>query len=116
MGSESGMSTARATRSVGTATKRDIPRRGRRFRRRDAPSSALVRVKNRDACWTVFVIDPFAVPLSAFAARLRAVTPNRLTGLSVVLALGAAALFATGQLVAGGGASPPTLSAACTEG
>ena len=62
------------------------------------------------------MIDPFAVPLSAFAARLRAVTPNRLTGLSVVLALGAAALFATGQLVAGALVYQLSFVADCMDG
>jgi phosphatidylglycerophosphate synthase len=60
-----------------------------------------VRVKERDACWTVTAIDPLAVPLSALAARLRPVTPNRLTSLSVLVAVGAAALFAADQLVLG---------------
>src|SRR5436190_5902601 len=100
MGREILMSTARATRTEGRATKREIARRGRRSPREEA-SSGGVTIKDRDACWTVFVIDPLAVPLSALAARFRAATPNRLTGLSVLLALGAAALFAARQLVAG---------------
>src|SRR2546423_9562840 len=100
MGREILMSTARATRTEGRATKREIARRGRRSSHEEAPSGG-VTIKDRDACWTVFVIDPLAVPLSALAARFRAVTPSRLTGLSVLLALGAAALFASRQLVAG---------------
>jgi phosphatidylglycerophosphate synthase len=73
-------------------------------------------VKDRDACWTVFVIDPMAVPLSALAARLKAVTPNRLTGLSVLLALGAAALFATRQIVAGALVYQLSFVADCMDG
>jgi len=95
------MSTARVTRTVGTATKREKGRTGRSFRPFQAQSRPQVRIKDRDACWTVTAIDPLAVPLSAFAARYKAVTPNRLTSLSALVALGAAALFATGHLVLG---------------
>jgi phosphatidylglycerophosphate synthase len=73
-------------------------------------------VKDRDACWTVFAIDPMAVPLAALAARFKAVTPNRLTGLSVLLALGAAALFATRQLVAGALVYQLSFVADCMDG
>jgi phosphatidylglycerophosphate synthase len=73
-------------------------------------------VKDRDACWTVFAIDPLAVPLSALAARFKAVTPNRLTGLSVLLALGAAALFATRQIVAGALVYQLSFVADCMDG
>lgn len=60
-----------------------------------------MRIKDRDACWTVTAVDPLAVPLAALAARLKAVTPNRLTSLSVLVALCAAALFGSGQPVLG---------------
>lgn len=109
------MSTARATRTEGRATKREIARRGRRSPREEA-SSGGVTIKDRDACWTVFVIDPLAVPLSALAARFRAATPNRLTGLSVLLALGAAALFAARQLVAGALVYQLSFVADCMDG
>jgi phosphatidylglycerophosphate synthase len=62
------------------------------------------------------VIDPLAVPLSALAARFKAVTPNRLTGLSVLLALGAAALFATRQIVAGALVYQLSFVADCMDG
>lgn len=116
MGREIFMSTARASRTVDAATKRDIARRGRRLALEDAPFDARVWVKDRDACWTVFVIDPVAVPLSALAARFRAVTPNRLTGLSVLLALGAAALFASRQLVPGALVYQLSFVADCMDG
>src|SRR5438270_12118270 len=99
MGREILMSTARATRTEGRATMREIGRRGRRSSHEEAPSVG-VTIKDRDACWTVFVIDPLAVPLSALAARFRGVTPKRLTGLSVLLALRSAAPSASRQLVA----------------
>jgi phosphatidylglycerophosphate synthase len=60
-----------------------------------------VKIKDRDACWTVTAVDPLAVPLSARIARFKVVTPNRLTSLSVFVALCAAALFATRHLVLG---------------
>jgi phosphatidylglycerophosphate synthase len=58
-------------------------------------------VKERDAVWTTYVVDPLAAPL---VARLRAVawiTPNRLTVASAIVALGAAAAFALGPLWVG---------------
>ena len=60
-----------------------------------------VPVKARDCWWTVLVIDPIAVPLVRALHRVRGVTPNVLTALSVVIALGAGAAFASGQLVVG---------------
>jgi phosphatidylglycerophosphate synthase len=75
-----------------------------------------VAIKDRDACWTVTGIDPLAVPLSAFAARIKAVTPNRLTSLSVAVALGAAALFATGHLVVGALVYQLSFLADCMDG
>jgi CDP-alcohol phosphatidyltransferase len=43
-------------------------------------------VKARDAWWTVLVVDPIAAPLLRVIASLRAVTPNRITVSSVVVA------------------------------
>lgn len=60
-----------------------------------------VQIKDRDACWTVFVIDPVAVPLAALAARVRLLTPNVLTACSVLVSFGAAAAFAFDQLLVG---------------
>src|SRR5215218_4811281 len=64
---------------------------------RAAPPSG-VPVKERDAVWTVFVVDPIAAPLAGRLRSARAVTPNRLTVGSVLVALGAAAAFALGPL------------------
>jgi phosphatidylglycerophosphate synthase len=75
-----------------------------------------VRIKDRDACWTVTAVDPLAVPLAAFAARSTAVTPNRLTSLSVVVAVGAAALFASGHLVLGAIAYQLAFLVDCMDG
>jgi len=58
-------------------------------------------VKERDAVWTVFVIDPLAAPLVARLGSARSITPNRLTVLSAVAAVAAGAAFAAGPLWAG---------------
>jgi phosphatidylglycerophosphate synthase len=55
-------------------------------------------VKERDAVWTAYAIDPLAAPLVARLRGLAWVTPNRLTAASAVVALGAAAAFALGPL------------------
>jgi hypothetical protein len=52
--------------------------------------------------WTYFVVAPVGVPLSRRLARMRVVTPNRLTALALALGLAAAACFATGRLRTGG--------------
>ena len=46
--------------------------------------------------WTRFTVDPLATPLAAWLARSRHVTPNRVTGVAILLALGSAACFAAG--------------------
>ena len=66
-----------------------------------APAAAAVPLKARDAVWTVTAIDPIAVPLVRVAARFRAVTPNRLTVASALVAILAGVAFALGELVAG---------------
>jgi CDP-alcohol phosphatidyltransferase len=95
------MSTARAARTVDAATGRDTAHRRRRTGPQSAFTAPRVTIKDRDACWTVFVIDPVAVPLAALAARSKPVTPNRLTALSALVALGAAALFASSHFTVG---------------
>ncbi|WKN48602.1 CDP-alcohol phosphatidyltransferase family protein [Nocardioides sp. Arc9.136] len=52
--------------------------------------------------WTFFAVDPVAVPLARRLARVRGVTPNRLTALALALGLAAAACLATGRLRTGG--------------
>jgi phosphatidylglycerophosphate synthase len=49
--------------------------------------------KDRDAWWTVFLVDPLAVRLVRLVAPYRWITPNRLTTAAFVLGLGAAACF-----------------------
>jgi phosphatidylglycerophosphate synthase len=61
-------------------------------------AAPTVRVKERDAVWTVYAVDPLAAPLVARLKSSRAVTPNRLTAMSVLVALGAGAVFALGPL------------------
>jgi phosphatidylglycerophosphate synthase len=58
-------------------------------------------VKERDAVWTAYVIDPIAAPLVARARGRRSITPNRLTVASALVALGAAVAFAVGPLLVG---------------
>jgi hypothetical protein len=50
--------------------------------------------KDRDAWWTVWLVDPLASRLVRLLAPYRAVTPNRLTMAAFVLGLAAAACFA----------------------
>jgi phosphatidylglycerophosphate synthase len=54
-----------------------------------------------DSWWTVMAIDPLAVRLVPWLSRRAAVTPTRLTGAGLALGLGAAALFAAGEHIAG---------------
>jgi phosphatidylglycerophosphate synthase len=49
--------------------------------------------KDRDAWWTVFLVDPLAVRLVRLVAPFRWITPNRITTAAFVLGLGAAACF-----------------------
>ena len=60
--------------------------------------SAPVPLKAADAVWTVFVIDPIAVPLVALARDSRAVTPDRLSAATALAALASAAAFASDLL------------------
>jgi phosphatidylglycerophosphate synthase len=58
-------------------------------------------VKARDALWTVAVVDPIAVPLVARLRGRAAVTPNRLTVASALVAVPAGVAFALDELVIG---------------
>ncbi|MCA2219138.1 CDP-alcohol phosphatidyltransferase family protein [Jidongwangia harbinensis] len=49
--------------------------------------------KDRDAWWTVWLVDPLASRLVWLVAPLRSVTPNRLTVSAFLLGVGAAACF-----------------------
>lgn len=60
--------------------------------------------KERDAWWTVFLVDPLAVRLTRLVANRTSITPNQLTVVAFVLGLGAAGCFAKaspGWLAAG---------------
>ncbi|UQU66488.1 CDP-alcohol phosphatidyltransferase family protein [Couchioplanes caeruleus] len=50
--------------------------------------------KDRDAWWTVLLVDPVAVRLVRLVSPYRRVTPNLLTVVATLLGLGAAACFA----------------------
>ncbi|WP_217169971.1 CDP-alcohol phosphatidyltransferase family protein [Streptomyces sp. AC512_CC834] len=71
------------------------------------PSLSEVRrltEKQRDAWWTVLLVDPVATPLVRWTAKWTRVTPNQITWAALVLGIGAAACFAQGDwqwLVAG---------------
>jgi len=63
-----------------------------------------VTYKARDSWWTVLLVDPVAIHLVRLAARLRWVTPNRITVAAFILGLVAAGCFAIAQtpwLIAG---------------
>jgi phosphatidylglycerophosphate synthase len=60
----------------------------------------MITVKRRDAWWTVLIVDPLAAPLVRLLARVRAVTPNRVTVASVAIALLSAAAWVRGHPVA----------------
>jgi phosphatidylglycerophosphate synthase len=64
-------------------------------------SARSVRIKARDGWWTVLVVDPIAVPLVSRCGNVPWITPNRLTGLSAALAVGAGAAFAAQQFIVG---------------
>ena len=49
--------------------------------------------KDRDAWWTVWLVDPLASRLVRVVSPWRAVTPNRLTGTAFLLGVAAAACF-----------------------
>jgi phosphatidylglycerophosphate synthase len=49
--------------------------------------------KDRDAWWTVLLVDPLAVRLVRLVTPYRWITPNRLTAAAFVLGLGAAGCF-----------------------
>lgn len=65
------------------------------------PDDRARAVKPIDCWWTVAVIDPVAVRVLPPIARVRAITPNRITALAFVVGVISVALFATGHLVAG---------------
>ncbi|MDS1271965.1 CDP-alcohol phosphatidyltransferase family protein [Lipingzhangella sp. LS1_29] len=50
--------------------------------------------RGRDSWWTVWLVDPLAVPLVRVTANRTSVTPNQLTVAALLLGLGAAACFA----------------------
>lgn len=62
-------------------------------------AAPLVR---RREIWTRLVVDPIAGPLGRAMARLPGVTPNRVTALAALSAVGSSACFATGLLRLGG--------------
>jgi phosphatidylglycerophosphate synthase len=57
-----------------------------------------VRLKARDAWWTVFAVDPLAGWLVGRVRNVRAVTPDRLSAGTAVVALLGATAFALGRL------------------
>jgi phosphatidylglycerophosphate synthase len=59
------------------------------------------QVRRREI-WTRLVIDPIAAPMGRSLARVPLVTPNRVTAVAALFAVGGAACFATGHLRIGG--------------
>lgn len=66
--------------------------------------------------WTRVAIDPLADPLARVLARHALVTPNRVTAVSGLLGIGAAACFATGRLRLGGALFLLRFFADCVDG
>jgi len=60
-----------------------------------------LKLKGKDAWWTVFVIDPIAGTLVRVVYPIAAITPNVLTAISALIAAVAVVAFALGDLVAG---------------
>ncbi|GAA4581147.1 hypothetical protein GCM10023194_11520 [Planotetraspora phitsanulokensis] len=61
----------------------------------------LATRKSRDAWWTVFMVDPIACRLALLVANHTSLTPNALTGLSMLLGFGSVAAFGVGELAIG---------------
>ncbi|WP_445330612.1 CDP-alcohol phosphatidyltransferase family protein [Streptomyces sp. GSL17-111] len=66
----------------------------------DIPPLAEVRrrtEKQRDAWWTVLLVDPVATPLVRWTAKWTRISPNQITWGSLILGLIAAACFVQGE-------------------
>jgi phosphatidylglycerophosphate synthase len=63
---------------------------------KDVSQSMTVPPGRPREIWTRFTVDPLATPLAAWLARSRHVTPNRVTGVAILLAVWSAACFAGG--------------------
>lgn len=66
--------------------------------------------------WTRLTVDPLVDRLAPRLARMSWVTPNRVTGCALVLALGAATCFALGNLRLGGALFLARFAADCLDG
>jgi hypothetical protein len=58
----------------------------------------LAGAKKVDYWWTVLAVDPVAVPLTAFLARKRWLTPDQVTWLSLVVAAPMGLVYALGRI------------------
>jgi phosphatidylglycerophosphate synthase len=58
-------------------------------------------LKNPDAWWTVLVTDPLAIHVVPVIIRVRRLTPNVITAISVLIAIGSGACFLAGLPIAG---------------
>lgn len=76
----------------------------------------LATRKPRDSWWTVFAVDPVACRLALLTANHTSITPNGLTGLSMLLGVVSAAAFATGSLVAGAALFYLSFTVDCMDG
>jgi phosphatidylglycerophosphate synthase len=82
----------------------------------DPAGRVMVPAKARDLCWTVFVIDPVAVPLTAALRDVGWVTADRLTAASAATAGVAAACFATRRFRLGAGLYQASFLLDCLDG
>lgn len=73
-------------------------------------------LKPVDSAWTVLFIDPIVVRVLPAIAPVRSITPTRLTVLAHALGLVSAAMFLSGQLVAGAVLFEVRFALDCTDG
>lgn len=76
----------------------------------------LATRKPRDSWWTVFAVDPVACRLALLTANHTSITPNGLTGLSMLLGVASAACFAAGELAAGAALFYLSFTVDCMDG
>jgi hypothetical protein len=69
---------------------------------KDVSQSKTVPPGRPREIWTRFTVDPLATPLAAWLAKSRHVTPNRVTSVAILLAIGSAACFVGGLFPLGG--------------
>ncbi|GAB3675702.1 hypothetical protein GCM10027589_45790 [Actinocorallia lasiicapitis] len=73
-------------------------------------------LKPKDSWWTVYLVDPLAVPLTRAVANRTRLTPGAITAVAFALGLGAAVCFATGRMLPGAALSYLCFLFDCVDG